>query len=532
MEASITKLSFGFALLLSLGTLAFYLAGAVWIRLTKPEDANPLFTFNLGAPLNSDREQLFAVALVAAGTSLSTVFLFFLTAGSKYGWWIALCPLLFAAGNYFMFLVHARIVKQRYFNEDAGVVAGAAGLIPYLGQRLTGSRAVALLLMVISLANLLAVLVLELTVGVEVLTYLTEGLFGSVASPAAQFSVFTLTLVLLLGYVFVGGFSAVLASDLWQLKIIFWAIVATLLSLLIFGITSSRATDMSMTEFGGHTDGPTLLSFIGGVVAANLLVPMSQESSWQRFRAFTYLKDFSIKRALSISLWKSSALWCGLLLLAVALRVLSTTPADEMISMRAVLETIRIVNDWWFPMAIFPILTVAALSAMYSTADTCISAILYLIDYAWVSRGGSQTTDSNSAKLPMAHYYAMGGLFLFCLAIYAVVHILFHPTILQLVFSVFSNLIVIAPTVVLASRLPPLPAGCTSSLRAGAVLGSLILGSAIFWGLAGFAITQGSEYEWLSQIAIIPALIFAALPFLLLSFTPATRVQGVPSGQP
>jgi hypothetical protein len=528
MDATTTTFSFGFALFLAVGTLAFYLLGALWIRLARQSDSNPLYTFNLGAPSSDDREQLFAVALVAAGTSLSTVFLFFLTAGSKYGWWIALCPVLFAGGNYLMFVVYGKIVRLGYFDEDPAAVLGAAGLIPYLGQRLTGSRLIAFVLLLVSLANLLAVLVLELTVGADVLIYLTGGLSNTLPSATLQLSVFAVTLGLLLGYVFVGGFAAVLASDLWQLKIISWAILATLLSLLVFGI-SSHIEHRVIDAFTGHADTVTLLSFLGGVVAANLLVPLSQESSWQRFRAFTHLHEFSIQKALSMSVWKSTVLWFGLLLLAVGLRLVGTTGASEFGSMHAVLEAFRVLNDWWFPMAVFPVLTIAALSAMYSTADTCVSAILYLIDYAWASRGGRAQVDHGDGKLPAAHYWAMGALFLFCMAVYAVVRFWFHPTMLQLVFSVFSNLIVIAPTIVLASRLPPLPAGQSSPRRARAVFGSLLLGSGTFWALAGFAIAKGSEYEWLSQVAIVPALFGAALPLLFLSFNPGGHAQRVPS---
>ncbi len=525
MDALTTSLSFWLALILAVGTLMFYLSGALWVRLSCDPDSNPLYAFNLASPSYGDREELFAVALVAAGTSLSTVFLFFLTAGDKYGWWIALCPFLFAIGNYFMFRVYRRVHELGYFDEDTELEeVGVAGLIPYLGQRLTGSSVVSLVLLVISVANLLAVLVLELTVGVEVFSYLVQGVSNAQPTQSTQFVVFAVSLGLLLGYVFVGGFAAVVASDLWQLKIICWAVGISLVSL--FALTSTSSIDLKTVGISNfQPSATTVLSFVTGVGVANLLVPLSQESSWQRFRAFSSFQNFSVPRALTKSMAKSVLLWFGLILLSVGLRSVGTSTTQSVSSMSGVLEAFRMLNDWWFPFAVFPILTVAALSAMYSTADTCVSAILYLVDYACAERSEQSRERVFRGKLPTPHYWAMAGLFVFCLLVYAMVRHWFQPTILQLVFSVFSNLIVIAPTVILASQFRPLRRHETDPLRATAAIASLLLGSGTFWLVAGYAIVRGVEYEWLSEMAVVPGLIAASIPIVLFVLKSVLRPQ-------
>jgi hypothetical protein len=80
--------SFWTALILSLGALIFYVGNAFFLRSKNREKQDRLFDFNLGLPTARNNESLFAITLVAAGTSLSTVFVFFLTAGTIYGAWI------------------------------------------------------------------------------------------------------------------------------------------------------------------------------------------------------------------------------------------------------------------------------------------------------------------------------------------------------------------------------------------------------------------------------------------------------------
>ncbi len=99
--------------------------------------------------------------------------MFFLTAGTIFGWWLFLAPALYGIGNWVMYKTYTRINELGYFKESKDF-RGATGLVPYIGQRLTGSRGIGWLLVLLSALNLLAVIVLELTIGVEVIGYLTK----------------------------------------------------------------------------------------------------------------------------------------------------------------------------------------------------------------------------------------------------------------------------------------------------------------------------------------------------------------------
>lgn len=513
MPTTVSNFSFWFALVLSIGSLLFYLSTAFWQKVIGKDIANQRIDFNLGLPTVGTPENLFSIALVAAGTSLSTVFVFFLTAASFFGWWIILSPIMFSIGNFVMFKVYNRIKDRGYFDESSRQLYGTTGLVPYLGQAFTGSNSVGWILALLSLLNLLAVLALELIVGVEVLGYLASHTFQTSTSSVGEFVFFAISVLLLLGYVFIGGFRAVVSSDVWQMKAMKWAIALAIISIVVFGFTSLPATP-DLNALSKSPPWLVLWGFILNVILANLFAPLSQESSWQRFRAFAQSKDIHFSKAMNLSIINSLVLWTGLIILAFG--IMSVMPSNstlQLSSMSNVLEVLRTLNNWWFPLFVFPVMTVAALSAMYSTADTCVSSLLYLIEYSRVTKTNNLAKLSTD-KLPSTYYISMIFIFFVSLGIYAFVRLWFNPTILQLVFSVFSNLVVIAPTVLSATMLPPYSSMTSKSKRTPYILISLSLGFVAYWTSSISALVMGPSYLWLSQLSIVIGLVGATVPVL------------------
>lgn len=523
MPTIVSILSFWFALILSIGSLLFYLSIALWNRLITRDITDRRIDFNLGLPKIGIPENLFSIALVAAGTSLSTVFVFFLTAGSLFGWWMILSPIMFAIGNFAMFKVYNRIQQRGYFAESNRKLYGAAGLVPYLGQVLTGSNSVGWVLVALSLLNLLAVLVLELIVGVEVLGYLASQTFRIGTSSVAEFIFFAISIFLLLGYVFIGGFRAVISSDVWQMKAMKWAIALGIISIIVFGFTSLSTTP-DWKILSKSPPWLVLWGFILNVILANLFAPLSQESSWQRFRAFAQSEVIQFSKAMNLSIWNSVILWMGLIILAFGLMlVMPVNSTIHLSSMSNVLEALRTLNNWWFPFFVFPVMTVASLSAMYSTADTCVSSLLYLIEYSRIVKI-DKSADVPLDKLPRSYYIVMAMLFLVSLGVYVFVRIWFNPTILQLVFSVFSNLVVIAPTVLTATLLSPYSQE-NQKKRRTYIMTSLLLGFVFYWTSSISAIVMGQDYLWLSQLSIVLGLLAAIIPVLPLWFSGEPAVE-------
>ena len=176
-----------------------------------------------------------------------------------------------------------------------------------------------------------------------------------------------------------------------------------------------------------------------------------------------------------------------------------------------VLKAFQTIDNVWFPLLVFPLLTSACLFAMYSTADTCVSALIYLIDYFYSSKHPNKEKKN---KLEAFHKVGMLFIFIVSILVYLFIHKFFNPTILQLVFSVFSNLVVIAPTILLSNFLKPSENKNVNQHRKVWVFISLILGSIAYWSSSIFSLVKGADYLWLSQFAILAGLIFALLPIL------------------
>jgi hypothetical protein len=501
-QPAMNHFSYWLALILSIGSLLIYLSGAIWLRITTQGSRNPRFDFNLAIPKSTDEDKLFATALVSSGTSISTVLLFFLVSGRQLGAWLLLCPVLFGAGNWLMFIIYRRASGLGYF-EASHAFSRQTGLIPHLAAVLTDSKLVGWLVTIMSVMNLTAVLVLELVVGVDVIGYLSSNTVTSGRQSLFDLPVFAISIVLLLGYVFVGGFRAVVASDVWQLKAMCWAITLTLAAFVILRPHVAAADHWSLAPTSSAL---ALFGFMVNAAVGNLLIPLSQESSWQRFRAFSGSPGVNLKRAMYLSLRNVSLLWLGLIALSLLIRTaVPATGSGQLEGMQSVLELLRTLDESVFPFFIFPIMTVAALSAMYSTSDTSVSAILYLLEY-----GGQDEPSISEKGLPARYYLSMLGLFLAAMVSYFFVRVWFRPSVLQLIFSVFSNLIVVAPTVLSVAIISPAKGGDRG--RGVYIVASIVSGLVAFWFCTLVAFVLGPNYLWLNQLAILVGLTAAFIP--------------------
>jgi hypothetical protein len=205
-----------FALVLSGGSLLTYLVGAIVSRYGLAEDGRTARAFNLGLPPTQNPETLFAVSLAAAQTTFSTVSIAFLTGAASLGPHLLYCPFAFAAGNWFMLVIYKRIDAMGYIDGSSD-----SGLVPFFVYRLSGSRVISLCVAGICVLPIVAILALELYYGIPVLDHLGRRAlpFISFNSPNPiylwlfSFGLFACFMALLPGYVFVGGFRAVVTSD-------------------------------------------------------------------------------------------------------------------------------------------------------------------------------------------------------------------------------------------------------------------------------------------------------------------------------
>jgi hypothetical protein len=473
------------------------------------DDGGGALTFNLGVPEGQDYTQLFGTSLAAAGTPLSTVVALFLLNGGILGLRLLLCPLFFAVGMYVTYWVYLKAKSNGYFSGGTAPNRyGYVGLVPFLGKTLTGSANVGYAIVALCALPLIGLLTLEIAFGIQIIEYITAGAFQiSEDIKWRAFFIFAIFIVLLLGYVFVGGFRAVLRSDVWQYKLIQVAVVLTLATLFVLSFQKHLKPDWAL--LWPKQENPVLVGFYVPVIFVNLVLPMGLISSWQRFRAFEYI-GVDIRRALLSGLRRTALLWIGLIAVGLYLVIFRIDSAGS--SLASLFDALQN-QGAWCQYFVFPILTVAALSAMYSCSDTCVSALLYLIEYAQSGKPNRQSM----TRLSSNYYWAMGLILVMTLVSYWFLRIRYPQDInaaplFRIAVALYANLSVLAPTLVLTAFLPPALSGAQMTQRTRYIMISLLFGSTIFWG----CLLLGFRNPLWAQCATVPALLSSALPVWLL----------------
>jgi hypothetical protein len=503
-----SALPYWVALFLGIGSLLCYLTLAWFARRPSDDDENPRHDFNLGVPKGQDCSQLFATSLAAAGTPLSTVIAFFIMTAGTFGVRLLLCPLFFTLGVWLMYWVYVRTKNNGYFEQGTSDMYGHAGLLPVLGFQLTGSVKIGHILLVLCALPLLGLLTLEIAFGIQVIQYIATGALGNIQATtlSSAFGIFAIFVVLLLSYVFLGGFRAVIRSDVWQYKLLQAGIILTLGTLILWYV--QRPIKPGWAVLWPSQKSSTLVGFYVPVVFVNLILPLGLVSSWQRFRAFDFVKT-PISSAIWSGLAKTVILWCGLIVLSICAAALTIGPEN---SLPAFFDGIQAEGDF-AQLFIFPLLVVAVLSAMYSCSDTCVSALLYLNEY----RKPTGTAKSKANGLPADYYWTMVLILAATLMSYWFLKAKFSGSILaaplfKIAVALYANLSVLAPTIFLTAFLKPARGATQKMIRSRYVLSSLGIGSAVFWG----CVLLGSYSSLWSQCATIPALLFSSLPVWML----------------
>lgn len=511
---SVGPFAYLFALALSGGSLLIYAAGALVSRYGLTKEGRTAKAFNLGLPSTQKPETLFAISLAAAQTTFSTVFVVFLTEAGGLGLHLLYCPLAFALGNFFMLIVYKHVDAKGYIDRSS-----ISGLVPYLVYRLVGSRFITACVTIVCVLPIVAVLALELHYGIPLLSHLSQKAFPfislgdlgarSLFSVTLSLGIFACFMVFLLGYVFLGGFRAVVTSDVWQYRIMFTTL--TLVSISLAATVLSARHRLSWGAIRHPTD--NLVAFYVGVTVIDLFQPLCFATTWQRFRAF---KDHStdFNAAVTRATVKVAVLWIMLIFIGLGFQLISPGPQHEDIAQ--LLDRVAGLNVW-FQLFVFPLLVLAGFSGMYSSSDTCISSLLYLTEANRAWRLPSLRDDS---PLRRHYYWVMGGVFLLTLCMYFLYVFMNNtgpgrPDPAKIALTIFGSAVVLAPTVLLLTKLSSESSEREKRARAVCVGASVILGFVAYW-----TITVAFP-DW----AIISGLLIAAVPTCLLLLTDRHAVK-------
>ncbi len=320
----------------------------------------------------------FGNSFAAATTSLATVLLFFVILGLDYGLLILWSPITFIIGTtLFNHTMLPELKKQGFISQESSHNSIGQTLGAYIQNRYE-SKAVSIVIMLITLVGILSVLLIELFVGVEIFKVFLKPDYEE----AALYIIAIVTFI----YTGVGGLNAVVKTD----KVQFWfmATVAILIVLYYtYVIHSSNDISLNTNDFlpSRETlpvrDLKHILNkefsalFINMLVVNVLLIP-SLLRNWQLISASK--SDKEIKKGFT----RGAGLTVGISFLFVIFGILffkcneSCEP-----SMIGILGTMAESNSPLVSYVLFPALFGACLMALLSTVDSSLLPIIQCLKF-------------------------------------------------------------------------------------------------------------------------------------------------------
>jgi hypothetical protein len=228
-------------------------------------------------------EKEFANTWVASSFSLSMNVMFLLSSSNNYGLWILIAPTTYISG----FLLFNYIVKRSDID-----LKGSRTLADFF-YLIYPSRTIARLVTALTLGSYIMLLFVELYMGTVLLTvFLGDAIFYKTIG---FFAIGCLVLM----YVRLGGYSAIVQTDKWQLLLMMLAIGS------IFGFGLIAPADLDINWQGlfnkiitAREEPASLVVFMIWLGVTNLIYPFSQLSNYQRVTA-TKCANTSLKGVIS-----------------------------------------------------------------------------------------------------------------------------------------------------------------------------------------------------------------------------------------
>lgn len=368
----------------------------------------------------------FGASFAAASTSLATVLIFFIGTSALYGIVLLWCGLTYLLGQVLF------IYWMKKININTHDLSSNADFV--LDQ--FRSRSAALVIAILTASAFLLILFLELYVGSEILAYyfdLTEEW-----RRAAAFFGLGLTVIF---YVRLGGLKVVLRTDVWQ----FYMMIAACLALLLFAFLAPSANKTPSAQTAdilwGSASAVQVALFMGWITILNLTLPFTQLSSWQRLAATTSVTEAweGIKK----SIFGFLIIWT---LPVVALIILNYKGLNST-TLSELFDVLRS-NGGDVTLALYPIIFVGFASALFSTADTALIALQFSLSDRSTFLLRLSKLDEKALK--RTFFVSTIVIMLLLAIVYGLSEVKLGAWFIPLIYTVFSQLTIIAPQVIYA----------------------------------------------------------------------------------
>lgn len=366
-----------------------FLLRAIFARLVTDDKAkeDPFKEYLLASQELTPRDVRESTA--ATFSAFATVFFWFVALGGMYSWVLLLIPLFLVIGNFLFTKVVARYGVRLVDHITIGTFVrsrSAYAPLHYLADFIVA-------------VFLFSALLVELIIG--------SGIIASMLPlPGMQFVLLLVLSLIVILYVAIGGFRAVVLSDTIQLYLTFGGVAALVIFAIFYLKPSSSATallykpDISFFE---------LLAFVVSVITVQTLGPLCQLQNWQRISA-SKDQDAAL-RAHRHGALIGAGLWVVMILAALLLY----SKLAGSVNINAILTQMK--QHGVFPgYALYPLVMVGFVAAMLSTADSALAAI-HLLVYDNLRR--KTKTADKPFRLRFKHHLVLGAiLLLIIVAIY------------------------------------------------------------------------------------------------------------------
>ncbi|MEJ8574142.1 sodium:solute symporter family transporter [Microbaculum marinum] len=389
---------------------------------------------------HSLRRQGFASSYAAASTSVGTVIFFFVVLGLTHGAYILFAPFTLIIGVILFNKILLPRIPNEFFHKNDRHFMGTLGEFVRAKYE---SRIISLSVMAISLLGLMAILLIELYVGVSIFH-----VFGS--ENITSLSIVIICFVLF-QYITWGGMNAVVKTDSVQI----WVLIMPVIVILLFLASDSSGYSalLSMENIFPNpviSEGGFLLpwSMLLNVLVVNVFLTPSLLRTWQMTASANSRTD--VGRGMLLG----AIITVFLTMLYVALGIvfykgIFTSDNPGLINM---FEILRDSDENFLSNVLFPAFFVSCLAAMFSTLD---SALLPIIHAIWVElKFKENERDGNARELSLSIVPTITfSILVFAIILYVGVFKFMGFDIISWMFTIFSFSIIVAPTIVFAMLL-------------------------------------------------------------------------------
>lgn len=352
-------------------------------------------------------------SMAATYSAFATVFFWFVALGGMYSWLLFLIPLFLYVGNS-LFIKHVR----RY-----GVPFGNLNTIGTYIRSKSSFKPLHYFSDFVVAVFLFSTLLVEIVIGSAILAAMIPNVPGN-----QLFFVILLTVVVIT-YVIIGGFRAVILSDAVQL----YLTVGGVLALLVFSLAYIKSpTDGASLLYAPSITVPSLLAFLVSVLAVQLFGPPCQLQNWQRISAAKVQEEaFRAHRQGAVF---GAVLWSLMIICALILHV----KFQGIVSFKNIFAEMK-GSDLFAAYALYPLVFVGLIAAMISTADSAMAA-LYLFLYDRLKQRRKEFSPT------FLHNIAVGiVLFVLILSVYLANQTTVQALAISVIYFLFNQLIVVFP---------------------------------------------------------------------------------------